>query len=61
MKNILILAVLGVAFTLSACGKSDVEKLDEESAAIPEKSSMSSVGIPRINYGTSNKKKEGEK
>lgn len=26
MKNMLILAVLGAAFTLSACGKSDIEK-----------------------------------
>jgi protein involved in sex pheromone biosynthesis len=26
MKNTLILLALGVAFTLSACGKSDVEK-----------------------------------
>jgi hypothetical protein len=60
MKNMLILVALGAAFTLSACGKSDLEKLNEESAAMSKKTGGSSADIPRVRI-TPDKKKEGGK
>ena len=60
MKIIAFFVISGFLLTLAACGKSDVEKLNEESAAMSKKSAGSSADIPRVRI-TPDKKKEGEK
>jgi hypothetical protein len=60
MKNMLIFLALGAAFTLSACGKSDLEKMNEESLAMSKKTAGSVANMPRIKLAP-DKKKEGEK
>jgi len=63
MKNLIILAGLGLVLSLAACGKSDHEKLVEESAANAKLSAGSLADVPRIVVPprTPAKKKEGEK
>lgn len=54
MKKLVVLAALGVVFTLSACGKSDLEKLEESNKAIQKRTGGSSADIPRIHVTPDN-------
>ena len=60
MKIIAFFVISGFLLTLAACGKSDVEKLVDESAANSKKQVGKLEDIPRIRI-TPDKKKEGEK
>lgn len=63
MKKIIFLVALGVAFTLSACGKSDLEKQVEKDTATSKKMAGDVNKIPRVivTPDAPNKGKEGGK
>lgn len=60
MKTIIIFMISGFVLSLSACGKSDLEKSNEESVAMSRKTAGSVANMPRINLTLDNKKEAGK-
>lgn len=63
MKTMAFIAALGVVFSLSACGKSDLEKQVEKDTAISKKMAGDVNKVPRVIVApdTPAKDKEGGK